>query len=153
MDDEKEEGPGPLSSVSDEQPHPSTSQDEPQQPTQNTYWLAQYCDNRPATRKRAVSSESSVSSAKRRSLRLHNKEKATTTQGRCAEEVQPDPIPSGTEEDVQHDPIGSGTADVQHDPMQSTSKKSNKPLLTPKERFKGKVFQVIYICNQRRIVS
>ena len=42
MDDEKEEGPGPLSSVSDEQPHPSTSQDEPQQPTQNTYWLAQY---------------------------------------------------------------------------------------------------------------
>ena len=45
MDDErfeKEEGLGPLSSVSDEHPHPSTSQAEPQQPTQNTYWLAQY---------------------------------------------------------------------------------------------------------------
>ena len=117
---------------------------------QDKEWLKKMTmsDNPPATRKRAVSSESSVSSAKRRSLRLHNKEKATTTQGRCAEEVQPDPIPSGTEEDVQHDPIGSGTADVQHDPMQSTSKKSNKPLLTPKERFKGKVFQVIYLCNQ-----
>ena len=78
------------------------------------------------TRKRALSSESSVRAGKRRSLRLYDKEKEkdTSTKPENEEDLQPD---------------------VQPDPMPSTSKKSSKPLLTPKQRFKGKVFQVMLI--------
>ena len=78
-----------------------------------------------ATRKRALSSESSVRSGKRRSLRLYDKEKEKDTKAEKEEDVQPDPMPS-------------------------TSKKSSKPLLTPKERFKGKVFQVMLILIPQR---
>lgn len=87
---------------------------------------------RAATRKRAAP-ESTVTSGKRRSLRLYDKEK----------EKSDEQAEKETEQDLPPD-------DVDPEPKPSTSKKSSKPLTTPKERFKGKVFQVSNISDMWR---
>lgn len=95
-------------------------------------------------RKRGASSESSASAAKRRSLRLHEKEKAPLSK----EDAEPvpgtsraEPVPgtSRAEAEVQTDAGLSGTQEQPVSPKASTSTGGKQ---TPKERFKGKVFPV-----------
>ena len=97
-----------------------------------------------ASRKRSISPASSAPACKRQSLRLYDKEKEKEREETALgdddanfepqEEVEP-------EQEMEQDPRSSSTEERSSPPVPSTSKK-RKPLLTPKERFKGKVFQV-----------
>lgn len=103
------------------------------------------------SRKRSIPPASSAPQTKRTSLRLYDKEKEEkerTTQEQVQLEddstadaaMDCDPTSSSTEEE--------GSTEEEHSPTPkaSTSKSSKKSSETPKQRFKGKVFQVTYKC-------
>ena len=89
------------------------------------------------SRKRVISTASSAVGSKRKSLRLHDQEKAEPTGG---DEEDEQLHFEDTATGVEQEPSSGSSEEVS--PQPSTSKKSSKPLTTPKERFKGKVFQV-----------
>ena len=90
----------------------------------------------PTSRKRVISRASSVVGSGRKTLRLYDQEKAEPTRGDDEDEQLEF---EDTETGMEQEP-SSGSSE-QLSPQPSTSKKSSKPLTTPKERFKGKVFQ------------
>lgn len=95
----------------------------------------------PISRKRALPPASSPPKTKRSSLRLHDKEKEPATQAKEAGlQLDDDFAP---DVDMDSGPSSSSSEDEDStSPKPSTSKSSKKSKLTPKERFKGKVFQV-----------
>lgn len=95
-----------------------------------------------ASRKRSLPPASSAPHSKRASLRKHDKDKA------------PEPAPVHLQDEFAPDAdmdFGSRSSSSSEEedspsPKPSTSKSSKKSSLTPKQRFKGKVFQVTAKC-------
>ena len=96
----------------------------------------------PASRKRTIPPASSAPHSKRASLRKYDKEKE--------QEQEPfdlqDEFAADADMDCGHRSSSSSEEEDSTSPKPSTSKSSKKSSLTPKQRFKGKVFQVTDIC-------